>query len=79
MAIYLDISKVEQTSMKVSYEFATTDGRSGLLEIDLESGEVSLIRQLPGDDSNRLFFRAARKITVHWNTGELPEKTCWAS
>ena len=79
MAVYLDIVRVEQDAHGVRYRFSTTDDRAGVLEIIKSSGEIRLIEELPGDESHRLYSRAARKIQLAWRSGTLPEKTCWAS
>ncbi len=79
MAVFLEIAKVKEAEEEVWYQFLTTDGRLGELSISRGTGEVSLIQPMPGDEQRKLYARAARKVTMHWRSGELPDKTCWAS
>lgn len=51
----------------------------GQFRIVKQSGAVEIIKLAPGDEDQRLFGRAARKIFLHWQEGKFPETTCWAS
>lgn len=51
----------------------------GILEIDLDSEKVYEIKQAPNDSEKLLFNRVAMKISKHWEDGNFPDKTCWAS
>ena len=79
MAIYLSIRQVEMTPAEAVYEFGTSDGPTGLLGICKETGNVELKKAIPGDNGKAHFARASHKLKKHWNSGELPEVTYWAS
>jgi hypothetical protein len=81
MAFYIAIKKVEETASAAVYEFSSNpdEGKSGLLKIDKTSGEIHEIQENPEDLNKRLYVRAARKIFLHHQKGEYPQKTCWAS
>lgn len=79
MAVYIEILKIREDPVSVYYRYATTDDRSGVFSIDRETASLNLLEELPGDESGKLYARAAHKIVQHWKKGALPEKTCWAS
>ena len=79
MAFYLDIIRVSASATASRYQYSTTDGRRGTLEICHADGTVHCVQPMLGDTESRAFARAKRKIEVAWGTGQLPEKTCWAS
>ncbi len=79
MAVYIQIIKVSDNQDDVEYEFSTVDGRKGFLKITKKEGDTILIKHLPGDENGHLFARASYKIKKSWQSGEYPEKTCWAS
>ena len=51
----------------------------GILRILKTTGEVTLVEPMPEDDADARFARAAAKIRKHWESGELPDKTMFAS
>lgn len=81
MALLIDIVKLEQTEKIVRYKYYiyTTPEDYGVLEIDLDSEKVYEVKQAPNDPDKILFNRAAMKIAKHWENGNFPDKTCWAS
>lgn len=79
MAFYLLIEKTSENDLVVSYRFTGDGGRTGSFQIDKESGEVSLVEQMPGDEQGHAFNRAAVKIMREWKQGNLPAFAEWAS
>jgi len=79
VAIYLDILKTHVDGEEVEYTFSTTDGRTGRLRINRNTGQVRTVEQMPGDSLGAGAARAARKVTLAWNDGHLPDKLVWAS
>lgn len=79
MAIYISIEKIEDAEGYARYRF-TDEDRSGVLEIDKNTGAVSLTKAMKGDADKKRFMRATVKITEAWKRGkELPDFTEWAS
>jgi hypothetical protein len=79
MAIYIAIRKIDENANTVDYTFGLSEGADGRLRLDKVSGQVSLLQAAPGDHQNRFYGRAAHKVRKHWEDGEIPDKTCWAS
>lgn len=79
MAFYIALRKLSENDVLAVYSFGVTDDKIGRIQIDKTSGQVSLIEPAPDDQSERLFSRAARKLWLHWERGEYPSATCWAS
>jgi len=79
MAIYISIRKVSESKEFAKYTFSTTDGREGVLSLSKDDGSVVLLTPMPGDVKKDYFARASHKIKKHWENGDLPEKTSWAS
>lgn len=78
MAFYISITKTFEDPTVVRYRFEG-DGRIGSLTIAKATGEVALDAPVPGDENGHYFSRAAAKLRKHWNHGEFPEHTAWAS
>jgi hypothetical protein len=51
----------------------------GQLRIDKQSGAIEVIELAAGDADQRHYSRAARKLSLHWEEGVLPEKTSWSA
>jgi len=79
MAFYVKIRKVAEGHRVVRYSFQGGGPELGLLEINRENGEVSLVNSLADDHHNRMFDRAAVKLIRAWKAGVLPDETEWAS
>ncbi len=79
MAIYIEIEKLKEIGDSVQYRFSLLDECSGILSINKDSGDVSLIEPLPNNKGEKHYARAAYKVKKHWNNGSLSDKTCWAS
>jgi hypothetical protein len=79
MAFYIRISKLSETDAAVVYTFESDSERRGVLSLDKETGETSLIEEMPGDERMQCFNRAAFKVGREWKSGFLPELLEWAS
>lgn len=79
MAIYISITKLTDNNDFADYSFSDNDKQSGVLRLIKSSGKIELLTALPNDEKESFYQRAAYKVKKHWEAGELPEKTCWAS
>ena len=81
MAIYVGIRKISEDEIEVIYAFGTeTDERlTGRLRLDKTNGEIEELQPCQQDSQQRFFRRAARKLSLHYQRGEYPDSTCWAS
>jgi hypothetical protein len=81
MAIYIGIKKVRGDDNFAEYEFSRSElpNTRGLLKIEKSTGKITLIEGMIGDSENRAFLRASRKISLAWQEGKYPDRTCWAS
>jgi hypothetical protein len=79
MAVYVPIRKDRETDGGFIYRYLASDGSIGLLEIDKSTGSTRPIAIAPGDSEQRSYALAARKLLMHFQAGEFPEETCWAS
>ena len=50
----------------------------GLMRLDRETGDITLLSPMPEDQGDTRFQRAARVVRRHWEAGELPEATQFA-
>ena len=79
MAVYVGIRKVASGDQFVEYEFGPNEEQVGLLRISKATGETDVLQAVPGDDQGTYSIMATRKVVQHYQKGEFPEKTCWAS
>ena len=79
MAIYVGLRLQEQSDKFAKYSFGPDDEQNGRLRIDKRSGEIEILREVPGDETKRYSLRAARKMTLHFRKNEFPEVTCFAA
>ncbi|MHA6916155.1 hypothetical protein ACQUJO_23930 [Ralstonia pseudosolanacearum] len=79
MAFHITMEKIAENTLTADYRFKVSDGRSGVFQIDKESGEIALLEEMPGDEGRHLFTRAAVKIMRSWKQGNLPSVAEWAS
>lgn len=79
MAVYIDILRDHEDDTHALYRFELTDGRSGELRIEKETGEITLTKKMEGDTEGFLFARASRKVWLAWESGKFPGKLVWAS
>ncbi len=77
--MYIAIRKLIEQEGTVAYSFGISDDKMGRVEIDKSTGNVRLIVESADDPSSRLFARVAHKLRQHWDKGEYPAATCWAS
>ena len=78
MAIYIEITKVSETTQFVDYAFNEISREPGRIRISRETGTMELIEN-QANYSEFVWRRAMRRLNLHWERGEFPEKTCWAS
>lgn len=76
MALYIEIRKVRSTDSEAEYEF-TYQNHTGRLLINTLNGDVQLLQAIPG--TTTVFEAVAYKLKKLWQTGSLPDQTCWAS
>jgi hypothetical protein len=79
MAVYVPIRKDRETDGGFVYRYTASDGSVGLLEISKSTGSSQPIEIAAGDDEQRSYMLAARKLLKHFQAGEFPEETSWAS
>jgi hypothetical protein len=79
MAFYIKIRRVSEDAHKSRYSFEGDGGKTGILEINKQNGEVEQVAPMPDDDKARAFERAAVKLIKAWKSGSLPAETEWAS
>ena len=79
MAIYISIKQTANEIDFAEYSFGNNENQSGKLRINKDSGKVSLLNPDLSDHELGIYHRAAHKIKKHWESGELPKETCWAS
>ena len=78
MAIYILIEKVSEDSNYAEYTFGLNENALGKMRIEKQTGKIFITEEFP-DDNGFVSQRAGRKIFLHWENGEFPDKTCWAS
>jgi hypothetical protein len=81
MAVYIQIRKLFETELEAVYEFLPNvdETRIGKLVIEKQNGEGKELEPCPGDERKFSYARAARKVFLHYQKGEYPDLTCWAS
>ncbi len=80
LGIYVHIEKHLETDEFVDYCYGQDASGFGMLRISKRNGEVQLLRPAVCDNKDHMnFHRAARKLRKHWEAGDMPEKTWWAS
>lgn len=79
MACYIEITKIKETDKYVQYQFSNSKDNSGVMNIDKQSGDITIVEEAPNDINGLLSERAARALIRHWRKGDYPDKTCWAS
>ncbi len=77
--MYILIHRKEDSPGHADYVFGEDENAVGRLRLNKETGEITLVEPAPGDTRLGMFQRAVRKLTLHWQAGETPEKTCWAT
>lgn len=79
MALFIEISKVEENSEEALYSFCTDLGNAGKVSINKQTGECFIIEEPENDKDSKLAIRVMRVLIQHWRKGEFPDITCWAS
>ena len=79
MAVYVEIRRDRETLDGFVYHYVASDGSVGRLEIARADGSSRPIEIASGDLDERSYSLAARKLLKHFQAGEFPEETCWAS
>jgi hypothetical protein len=79
MAVYVEIRRDRESEKGFLYQYVAADGSVGVLELDKSDGSSRPISLASGDQNGRTYMLAARKLFKHFQAGEFPEKTCWAS
>ena len=79
MAMFVFIRKVMENDHYADYTFGESDDSLGNLRFDKITGEATLLEAALGDDNFHRYNRAALKLAKCWQTGSLPDETCWAS
>lgn len=79
MAIYISIKQMTDGVDFAEYSFGNNENQLGKLRINKDSGEVCLVESYSTGNEKGIYQRAAHKIKKHWESGELPKETCWAS
>lgn len=69
------VREIKSSTGKIRYE---TEIVKGSLRINKKSGDVKVLSFADGDNGTYA-DRASMALIKHWNNGEFPEKTCWAS
>jgi hypothetical protein len=95
MAFYIELIKdsEEDKCVYYSYQYSTPSesylnkaGKkrfklktvSGKLQIDKKTGDIHTLELAEGDNGSYV-LRAGWALRKHWQNGEFPDKTCWAS
>lgn len=66
---------VEKTKTYVKYEYYPEDkGKPGILQLDLKTGEVSVIQKAGNDDFGIYTPHAYRKLKGYFEAGNYPEE-----
>ena len=79
MATYVLLQKVSDTDLEATYDFGPDERTLGRLRLIKGSGVVEILTPAPVENSSIYFLRARAKVLQHWERGELPEATCFAS
>ncbi len=79
LGLQIAIRRVAGDGANVTYSYGTRGNTDGLVQIRRDTGEVVLTRASSDDEDGSLFSRVAHKLRKHWQAGDLPERTLWAS
>lgn len=77
--MYIAIRKIHTTSGFYVYSFGPTEENMGKLRIQIETGEIEILEEVPGDLTKFNSLRAIRKLTLHYRNREFPDVTCFAA
>lgn len=79
MGLLIDIKKMKENDVEVFYSFSTPEGDVGKVNINKGTGEFLVIEEPAWDKNHKLAARVGIKLEEHWEKGEFPDITCWAS
>jgi hypothetical protein len=79
MAVYILIRKASESDREAVYVFGPDELTLGSLRVRKDSGAVELISPAPVSNPEFYFVRAGWKVLQHYERGEFPDKTCFAS
>lgn len=79
MAIYVTIYKISETDSFAVYEYGPNEDRVGQIQINKETGDIEILSNVPGDVKMTYSLCAKRKLFLHWQNKEFPDKTCFAA
>jgi len=79
MGLFIEINKIEEKEQEVFYSFCTSEGNAGKVSINKDTGEFFVIEEPAWDKNHKLASRVGIKLEEHWEKGEFPDITCWAS
>jgi len=73
---YAAVSVPDEEKRGKNRQHQTNFGRLRLIKAN---AQTQIIYEMPGDEGSVRAARAIRIISKHWQNGELPSETCWAS
>ena len=79
MLIYINKISEQKNDEEVIYSFSTPEGDFGKVSISKKTGECFVIEEPEWDKKHGLAARVGVKLEQHWQKGEFPDMTCWAS
>jgi hypothetical protein len=79
VAMFIEIKKIHEDEKEVFYSFLTPEGDFGKVSITKETFNFCIIEEPGYDKESKLATRVGIKLAKHWEKGEFPDITCWAS
>lgn len=79
MAAYVEIVRTQQSAAWNSYSYSEDGGMSGVVEINAETGDTRPAPEQVDPGQRRALMMASTRLRKHWQAGELPARTAWAS
>ncbi|MDO9178500.1 MAG: hypothetical protein Q7U16_09235 [Agitococcus sp.] len=76
--MYVTLKQVHHAGSIYLFEFEC-DSRIGIIELNMETQNVSLVRQMDGNTGSQNYFRARAAILRELKNGNIPTETCFAS
>lgn len=79
MGLLIDIKKDSENSEEAVYSFFVDYEYTGKVSIDKKTGECFVLEEPTWDKNHKLAAKVGIRLEQHWEKGEFPEITCWAS
>lgn len=79
MGFHVLLEKESESESEVVYRFGPPELVVGKLSIRKSDGDVVELEPLPVDHAQAFFTRAVYKLLQHWQRGQFPDRTSWAS